>query len=138
MKKLMNDKFSITFFFFCLLTVIFCTASSCEKEEKFGQATFLKGTWAYKNGAEGTYDGVSTFATVSKVFTNNVGYNLVIGEKCWTDIQPTSTTTCKLNQMMASPDGTRTNSPATFTKLNDTTVQANIMNFGIEILIKRP
>ena len=119
--------------FFIFITLVF----SCKKDSTEANTNFLKGYWTYLNGAEAYYDGVSNYAKGTKVPSNNAGYNFVVGEDYWQDLQQTSDTTWTLNHIVRTSNGMKTYNPTTFKRMNDNTITSTISGYGTETLTRR-
>lgn len=137
MKKLMNDAIRVVNFLLCFAVLTFGIVA-CGKDKTPSETSFLKGTWVYPNGAEAYYDGTSVNAQGTKVPTNNVGFNFVVGENYWENVQTTSSTTWSLNHILRTSGGTKSYVSTTFTKVDNNTIQASITGYGTETLVKRP
>ena len=109
---------------------------SCKKNSTAANTSFLKGYWSYLNGAEAYYDGVNNYAKGTKVPSNNVGYDFVVGEDYWEDLQQTSDTTWLLNHIVRTIDGMKTYHPTTFKKTSDNTILSTISGYGSETITK--
>ena len=120
--------------FFILMIFVF----SCKKDTTETNTNFLKGYWTYLNGAEAYYDGVSDYAKGTKVPSNNAGFNFVVGEDYWQDLQKTSDTTWILNHIVRTSNGLKTYNPTTFKKMNNNTILSTISGYGTETLTKKP
>jgi hypothetical protein len=95
---------------------------------------FLKGYWKYSNGAIAYYDGLGTNAKGTEVPDDNEGYNFVIGENYWQNLQQTSDSTWVLDHILRSNNGSVMYNSATFTKVDDNSIRSQISGFGTEIL----
>ena len=120
--------------FFILIAFIF----SCTKNTADTNKNFLKGYWTYLNGAEAYYDGVSDSAIGTKVPTNNVGFDFVVGEKYWKNLRKISDTTWVLNHIVRTMNGMKSYNHTTFKRMKDNRILANISGYGTDTLTKRP
>lgn len=121
-------------FFFILIIFLF----SCKKNSGETNTSFLRGYWTYLNGAEAYYDGVSNYAKGTKVPSNNVGFNFVVGENYWQNLQQTSDTTWNLDHIVRTSNGLKTYNATTFKKMDKNTIISTISGYGTETLTRRP
>ena len=120
--------------FFVLMVLVF----SCSKDGCKTNTSFLKGYWTYLNGAEVYYDGVSNYAKGTKVPSDNTGFDFVVGENYWQNLQQTSDTTWSLDHIVRTSNGMKTYNPTTFKKMDDHTIMSNISGYGSETLTRKP
>jgi hypothetical protein len=118
--------------------ILIIFAFSCKKNGSETNTSFLKGYWSYLNGAEVYYDGVSNYAKGTKVPSDNTGFNFVVGEKYWQNLQQTSDTTWSLDHIVRTSNGLKTYNPTTFKKIDQHTILSTISGYGTETLTRKP
>ena len=138
MKILLNRKVSLNNLGKSLILILIIFLFSCTKNIADTKKGFLKGYWTYLNGAEAYYDGVSDSAKGTKVPTNNVGFNFIVGENYWENLKKTSDTTWVLDHIVRTMNGMKSYNHTTFKRINDKRIIANISGYGIDTLTKRP
>jgi hypothetical protein len=139
MKTLLVPEVSLKMLYkFLIFFILIGFISSCTKDSTNIDQNFLKGYWTYLNGAEAYYDGVSDSAIGTKVPTNNVGFDFVVGEKYWKNLRKISDTTWSLNHIVRTMNGMKSYNHTTFKRMKDNRILANISGYGTDTLTKRP
>lgn len=88
-----------------LFVTLLTLSLSCKKKEEVDPYAFLKGTWAYANGAECVYDATTKTAKGTKVPTNNTQFKFVVDEDYWRNVTSTGLDAWSYDQIVRFADG---------------------------------
>lgn len=88
-----------------LILALLVLIGACKKKEDVDPYAFLKGTWAYSNGAACVFDAATKTARGTKVPTNNLAFKFVVGEDYWRNVTSTGVDAWSYEQIVRFSDG---------------------------------